>query len=81
MKDKAKVRDTLNDCIGHLGSVEDLLYLYHSNKGLIETDEDRKIFLQDYTAVTDAIERIVMLAKKELEDAFKIIINDKEDAA
>ncbi len=78
-ENKANVKETLNDCIGHLGSIEDLLYLYHSNKGLIETDEDRRIFLQDYTAVTDAIERIVTLAKKQLENAFKVII-DKEDA-
>ena len=78
-ENKSNVKETLNDCIGHLGSIEDLLYLYHSNKGLIETDEDRRIFLQDYTAVTDAIERIVTLAKKQLENAFKVII-DKEDA-
>ncbi len=64
-----RVRELLEDVLVNIGTADGLLYLYDTNQGLCETDEELRAFTKEFKVVLEGAFNALTLAQERI-DAF-----------
>ncbi len=67
--EKVRVRELLEDVLVNIGTADGLLYLYDTNQGLCETDEELRAFTKEFKVVLEGAFNALELAQGRI-DAF-----------